>query len=199
MEVLATGGSRASAMTMATWGDEALSKGIVTAPDWPAHLDRIVPLIMLRLGKQNRVPERLAKAAERADVMNHPIEAAIARLQYAEVSEALGIRTQGKAPTATRERAVEDLLRFGVAPEPLALSAAQAVLRGSISRRKTDLSKGQAEVLQMLGEGLTYKETAAQLGLSWRTVQTQAKYAYAKLGAHNRADAVAKARRRGEI
>jgi DNA-binding NarL/FixJ family response regulator len=53
--------------------------------------------------------------------------------------------------------------------------------------------------LQLLGEGLTYKETATQLGLSWRTVQTQAKYAYAKLGAHDRADAVAKARRRGEI
>ena len=51
----------------------------------------------------------------------------------------------------------------------------------------------------MLGEGLTYKETATQLGLSWRTVQTQAKYAYTKLGAHDRGDAVAKARRRGEI
>ena len=199
MEVLATGGARASAMTMAAWGDEALAKGILTAPDWSAHLDRIVPLVLLRLGKQNRVPERLAKAAELADALDHPIEAAIARLQYAEVAEALGIRTQGEAPTATRARAVEDLLRFGIVPEPLALIAAQAVLRGSSSRRTTDLSKGQAEVLRMLGEGLTYKETATQLGLSWRTVQTQAKYAYAKLGAHDRADAVAKARRRGEI
>lgn len=199
MEVLATGGSRASAMTIAAWGDEALSKGIVSAPDWPVHLDRLVPLVMLRLGKQNRVPERLAKAAERADAMQHPIEAAIARLQYAEVSEALGIRTQGEAPTATRERAVEELLAFGIVPEPLALTAVQAVLRGSHNRRKTDLSKGQAEVLQLLGEGLTYKDTATRLGLSWRTVQTQAKYAYAKLGAHDRADAVAKARRRGEI
>ena len=54
-------------------------------------------------------------------------------------------------------------------------------------------------MLQLLGEGLTYKDTATRLGLSWRTVQTQAEYAYAKLGAHDRADAVAKARRRGEI
>ena len=85
MEVFATGGSRASAMTIAAWGDEALSKGIVSAPDWPVHLDRPVPLVLLRLGKQNRVPERLAKAAERAYAMQHPIEAAISRLQYAEV------------------------------------------------------------------------------------------------------------------
>ena len=112
VEVLATGGARASAMTMAAWGDEALAKGILTAPDWSAHLDRIVPLVLLRLGKQNRVPERLAKAAELADALDHPIEAAIARLQYAEVAEALGTRTQGEASTATRERAVEDLLRL---------------------------------------------------------------------------------------
>ena len=154
---------------------------------------------MLRLGKQQRVPERLAKAAVRAKEMNHPIEAAIARLQYAEVAESLNMRTQGEAPGAAREQAVDTLLEWGIQPEPLSLTAAQAVLRGAHTRRTTDLSKGQAEVLQLLAEGLTYKEVGRRLGLSWRTVQTQAKYAYAKLGAHDRADAIARARRRGEI
>ena len=154
---------------------------------------------MLRLGKQQRVPERLARAAVRAEEMNHPIEAAIARLQYAEVAESLNMRTQGEAPGAAREQAVDTLLEWGIQPEPLSLTAAQAVLRGAHTRRTTDLSKGQAEVLQLLAEGLTYKEAGRRLGLSWRTVQTQAKYAYAKLGAHDRADAIARARRRGEI
>ncbi len=199
LEVLAIGGSRASALSLRAWADTALKQGVVTAFDWPAHLDRVVPLTMLRLGKQQRVPERLAKAAVRAEEMNHPIEAAIARLQYAEVAESLNMRTQGEAPGAAREQAVDTLLEWGIQPEPLSLTAAQAVLRGAHTRRTTDLSKGQAEVLQLLAEGLTYKEAGRRLGLSWRTVQTQAKYAYAKLGAHDRADAIARARRRGEI
>ncbi len=199
MEVLAVAGSRSSALSLRAWGESALKRGVITAPDWPAHLDRVLALVNLRLGKQQRQVERLMRAAERADEMGHVVEAAIARLQYSETNEALGARTVSQSPTEARERGVEALLTWGIQPEPLALRAAQSVLRGNASRVTADLSKGQADVIQLLSEGLTYKQVGVRLGISWRTVQTQAKYAYAKLGAHDRADAIARARRRGEI
>jgi DNA-binding NarL/FixJ family response regulator len=199
MEVLAVAGSRSSALSLRVWGEAALKRGVITAPDWPAHLDRVLALVNLRLGKQQRQVERLMRAAERADEMGHVVEAAIARLQYAETNEALGARTVSQSPTEARERGVEALLTWGIQPEPLALRAAQSVLRGNASRVTADLSKGQADVIQLLSEGLTYKQVGVRLGISWRTVQTQAKYAYAKLGAHDRADAIARARKRGEI
>jgi two-component system nitrate/nitrite response regulator NarL len=59
------------------------------------------------------------------------------------------------------------------------------------------LTKRQAEVLVLLGEGLTAAEMAKQLYLSTATVKTHLSHLYAKLEVTDRAAAVREAMRRG--
>ena len=59
------------------------------------------------------------------------------------------------------------------------------------------LSKRELEVLQLLAEGLTNQEIANKLFLSLNTVKVHTRNIYGKLGAHHRAEAVARARALG--
>lgn len=59
------------------------------------------------------------------------------------------------------------------------------------------LSPREVRLLSLLGEGLSYKEVAAQLGLSPHTVHTHVKNIYGKMRARNRAQAIQRAKARG--
>ena len=59
------------------------------------------------------------------------------------------------------------------------------------------LSKREIEVLHLIAEGRTNQEIATTLVLSVNTVKVHTRNIYGKLGAHHRADAVAKARALG--
>jgi len=61
------------------------------------------------------------------------------------------------------------------------------------------LTPREAEILALLGEGLGNKEIGARLGISEHTVKTHLAAIYEKLGAANRAEAVATGLRRGLI
>jgi DNA-binding CsgD family transcriptional regulator len=61
------------------------------------------------------------------------------------------------------------------------------------------LSPREREVLQMAARGIPSGEIAERLGLSPATVKSHFENAYLKLGARNRAAAVAKAMRLGLI
>ncbi|RPI54913.1 MAG: LuxR family transcriptional regulator, partial [Chloroflexi bacterium] len=56
------------------------------------------------------------------------------------------------------------------------------------------LSERELEVLQLIAEGLTNQEIASKLFLSLNTVKVHTRNIYSKLGAHHRAEAVARAR-----
>ena len=56
------------------------------------------------------------------------------------------------------------------------------------------LSDREVEVLQLIAKGLTNQEISNRLFLSMHTVKTHTRNIYSKLGAHHRAEAVAKAR-----
>ena len=56
------------------------------------------------------------------------------------------------------------------------------------------LSEREIEVLQLIAKGLTNQEISNKLFLSMHTVKTHTRNIYSKLGAHHRAEAVAKAR-----
>jgi DNA-binding CsgD family transcriptional regulator len=61
------------------------------------------------------------------------------------------------------------------------------------------LSPRQQQVLELMAEGMTNSEIGAQLGVTERTVKAYAQELYDKLGARNRAGAVAEAAKLGLI
>lgn len=61
------------------------------------------------------------------------------------------------------------------------------------------LAPRERDVIRLVAEGKTNRETAAALGIGEETVKTMLERAYTKLGAHRRADAVLEARRRGIV
>ena len=65
--------------------------------------------------------------------------------------------------------------------------------------REEALSAREQEIVDLLAEGLTTEEIASRLVISSATVRTHVRNARQKLGAHTRAQAVAKALRQGEI
>jgi LuxR family maltose regulon positive regulatory protein len=56
------------------------------------------------------------------------------------------------------------------------------------------LSDREIDVIQLIAKGLTNQEISNKLFLSMHTVKTHTRNIYSKLGAHHRAEAVAKAR-----
>ncbi len=54
-----------------------------------------------------------------------------------------------------------------------------------------ELSKRETEVLRLLAQGYLYKEIAADLGISYQTVNTHVRRIYEKLHVHSRGQAVA--------
>jgi two-component system, NarL family, response regulator DegU len=67
------------------------------------------------------------------------------------------------------------------------------------SRPETPLSRRESEILQMVAYGATTKEVAHKLGISPHTVKTHLERIFEKLGANDRAQAVAIALRRGLV
>lgn len=69
----------------------------------------------------------------------------------------------------------------------IAIPTGYAPYRGSLTPR-------EAEILELLGKGLSMKGAARGLGISAGTVKWHMKNAYQKLGAGSREDALTKAR-----
>jgi len=66
-------------------------------------------------------------------------------------------------------------------------------------RRETPLSRRESQILQMVAYGASTKEVAHDLGISPHTVKTHLERIFEKLGANDRAQAVAIALRRGLV
>jgi len=66
-------------------------------------------------------------------------------------------------------------------------------LRKKSSETEYQLSKREAEVLQLLVQGMNYKMIAAKIFLSPETIRNHIKNIYEKLHVHSRSEAVAKA------
>jgi DNA-binding NarL/FixJ family response regulator len=67
------------------------------------------------------------------------------------------------------------------------------------TRPGTPLSRRESEILQMVAYGATTKEVAHKLGISPHTVKTHLERIFEKLGANDRAQAVAIALRKGLV
>jgi len=66
-------------------------------------------------------------------------------------------------------------------------------------KTETPLSKRESEILQKVAYGSTTKQVARELGISPHTVKTHLERIFEKLGANDRAQAVAIALRQGLV
>ena len=75
----------------------------------------------------------------------------------------------------------------------------EEVRMGDASSETTPLSKREREILQRVADGATTKQVASDLGISPHTVKTHLERIFEKLGANDRAQAVAIAIRTGIV
>jgi two-component system nitrate/nitrite response regulator NarL len=75
----------------------------------------------------------------------------------------------------------------------------EEVRLGEAASDTTPLSKREREILQRVADGATTKQVATDLGISPHTVKTHLERIFEKLGANDRAQAVAIAIRTGIV
>jgi DNA-binding NarL/FixJ family response regulator len=105
----------------------------------------------------------------------------------------------------TPDELVDALLRLAagetvIAPSlaiEAALLAAREIDIGGWPGAHLGLSRREAELLTLLAEGLSPRQSADKMQLSWQTVRTHTRNLYRKLGVRDRAAAVAIAWREG--
>jgi DNA-binding NarL/FixJ family response regulator len=94
------------------------------------------------------------------------------------------------ADRATAEAIAEDAATIGAADEV----AAEATEEATAKMRAASITVAEAQVLRYLPKPLPFSVIADKLGISRSAAKERAERAYKKLGVHNRADAVARAR-----
>ena len=198
-ETAAAAGSTAAVRTLFDWATAATARGIVTAVDWPVLLDRVVGLLAARLGKHSVAVERFQRAIQWADAQGALVEAAIARVQLAELGEAARLRHRALKFDRIREQGLTECQEMGIDPAPFALAAARAWILAQQSGQPWELSPRQREVLRLAGEGLSQQEVGKALRIRRSTVKTHLDACFDKFGVNGTHAAVEEARRRGEI
>jgi DNA-binding CsgD family transcriptional regulator len=171
----------------------ALPSGVHTSLEWPVARWRVQGLLEVRLGDTRGGIASLRRAIQWSTSAGYELEAALAQLQLAEVME-LGGRNPRLESRHLRQRARGTLEGLGIDFTAQAYAATRVVALGRATRDAPRLSSRELEVLTRFARGLDYRGAAADLGISWRTVQTHAVHAYAKLGAPNRAAALMRAK-----
>ncbi|HZR00065.1 MAG TPA: response regulator transcription factor [Chloroflexota bacterium] len=137
---------------------------------------------------------RLAEASPATGVLVFTAYDADERVLGAIRAGARGYLLKG-ATTADIAAAVRAVAAGGSALEPRVAGKLAAALRAP--RGAGQLSAREREVLGLIAEGLPGKQIARQLGISERTVKFHTASLLRKLGADNRAQAVAVAAERG--
>ena len=77
------------------------------------------------------------------------------------------------------------------------LAGSSASARGAVAPLREELSEAELRVVRFLPSNLKAPEIASELYVSTNTVRTHMRHIYAKLDAHSRAEAVARARELG--
>ena len=161
----------------------------------------------------HRLAGRVAMAAGEVDVARRSLDAAlVAFVRLEMVVEAVRTRlalaaavesTEPEVAAAEARAALADADRLGATP--MADEAAALLRRSGVAVPRgapgdgTALSRREAQVLDLLAEGLSNPEIAARLHLSRKTVEHHVAHVLSKLGARNRSEAAAEAIRRRAV
>ena len=168
-------------------------------PRQPVNLlvaHRLLGELAADAGRHADSANHLAAALTLADACAAPYERALTLIALAESRLGEGSCAEATAPLA-EARAI--CARLEARPALARIAALEARLSAPpVAPSPTGgLSRREAEVLGLLAAGRNNREIAKVLFLSPRTVQRHVANAYAKIGAHNKADATAYALRHG--
>jgi DNA-binding CsgD family transcriptional regulator len=194
-EAVAIAGSQEAAASWKAWFDAAFPAIVRTTVEWPVATARIKGLLHVRAGAVKTGVQLLKEAARWADEADYPIEAALARLQLAEVLTHADVGTTRTLDARKLRRSGWAALQeLGVPPQTHAYAATSAVAMSRDDRSLSPLTPREIEVLALLADGLSYKQVGLRLGMSWRTAQLHASRIYEKLDVHGKMQAFEVAR-----
>lgn len=100
--------------------------------------------------------------------------------------------------------AIEEAMEGGAPMSPAIAQKALRLIRGDNSTnsdagQKSDLSKREIEIIELLSTGIDYHKIAEKLFISPKTVRKHIENIYQKLQAHNKVEAISIAKNRGLI
>ena len=199
MEAASIASSRASADRWLAWSQRVLPQHVQSAPEWPVARARLEALLPTRLGNPREGARRMLRAVRWCDDHGFVIEGAIARVQLYELWAHQHRSVAVPRPLQLRDEGVHTLREAGIEPTRPAYAASSAARSAPDSGLGVALTRRECEVLEALALGLTYREAAEGMGVSWRTVQSHAHNAYTKLSARSRIEAIATATKLGLI
>jgi DNA-binding NarL/FixJ family response regulator len=114
------------------------------------------------------------------------------------VKEALRAGAQGYLlKEASQDELKKAIIQVNEGGSYIASKVMGTLVEEVAGKRKSYLTQREREVLKLMSEGLTNKEIAEELGLGIETIKTHARNIFEKLGAADRAQAVAIALRKG--
>jgi DNA-binding CsgD family transcriptional regulator len=138
------------------------------------------------------------RTVELFEAFGHVFETARSQARLAAV-----LRATGQAAEATRLVGLANATARRLGAEPLLtelrILGAPRAARPEVTRDDESLTNREREVLALVAEGRSNKEIAGQLFISAKTVSVHVSNVMAKLGAGSRTEAVAVARRRGDL
>jgi DNA-binding CsgD family transcriptional regulator len=194
-EAVAIAGTQRDAVKWLNWIERTVSPEVRTSLEWPVARDRVLGLLRVRAGSVREAVRAFRDAIDWASRAGYTTEAALSQVQLAEVLSLSQIASSERARQRLRKAGWVRLQEMNIDPTPHAYAATRALaLREDLASRP-QLTPRQVEVLSLLAEGMTYRQAAAELGTSWRTVSTQAYQAYDRLGVSGKHEAVKMARR----
>ena len=194
----ALSGTRADARVWQAWIARIGKMGVKSSVQFPVSRKRVEALLLLRMGRSLRARRLLASAVRESLASGVVIEAAIARVQWAEVSTAIM-----RAPRASWEAKADGsrraLLSAGVDPEPT-LADVRRLLGHSVAGEPCpSITSREIEILRLITDGYTNREIAGELELGLSSVNRHVSYIYAKLGVFSRSQASRAAHSRGLV
>ncbi len=196
VEAIAHGGTQSEAVA-ALRRMAAIPRAVETSLEWPVSRARVQGLLALRAGNEKDARRLLQHAIEWATEAGYGVERDLAAFQLGELFANGTLIVSQKQRRTQRRDASQSLLGAGIDPGPHALPVARALSRGAEMDLGGHLAPREVEVLRKLADGLSYKETAAALGVKPSTVQTLAHRSYDKLGVNGRIPAMNLARELG--
>ena len=193
VEAVSITGTQSEAAEWHDWIVTRFPRHVKTSVEWPVAVDRVLGLLRLRAGDTRGGIAGLRRAVAWADSAGYGVEARVSKLQLAEALLHSKTTLGMKEIRALRSPAWSELNEIGIDASRQAYISLRA-LSLSEETRSPALTKREVQVLALLAEGLTYRDAAERLGISWRTVQLHAYRTYAKLGATGKLQAVDAAR-----